>query len=454
MTKKTKKVEETELKKGQKTEKAAAVKAEQQNAKQKADIKAAEQKADKKEAKKPGIETTLGLTLMLLGSVRNDNGVRVPGALYGKYDAAGKNQTEKTKHMVRLAGRPLSDAEVAEYTALAGDAQAQKEYILKTVYPMHADDKAFGNNVGQMNGRPVDYVIIQKITAENALAPGKTELTEEQKKFIGQYELKAGVKGQSEGRVHVILTPQERAMYLQRAEVVTDYEPVLDKKGNQMKSKDGKPMNRLVVKSVGAPLTLLAIASKIEQRSVDRKNKVAAVVEKFRGKFHYPESANVTAVHWTRSKDEPGRLVMTGKVNGVEVKPVMLSEEASFGISNKIITNEEAFMENKELRSQLLKINASNYRSAAEGNAIDALVARVTDPAAKSFTAEQVAAINAAIGRSEDRGAAIRSLWEKAEPQMLEKGADRSWFEGAQQELNAVAAKTWEQKPEGVSVGR
>ena len=159
-------------------------------------------------------------------------------------------------------------------------------------------------------------------------------------------------------------------------------------------------------------------------------------------------------MHWTRSKDEPGRLVMTGKVNGVEVKPVMLSEEASFGISNKIITNEEAFMENKELRSQLLKINASNYRSAAEGNAIDALVARVTDPAAKSFTAEQVAAINAAIGRSEDRGAAIRSLWEKAEPQMLEKGADRSWFEGAQQELNAVAAKTWEQKPEGVSVGR
>ena len=454
MAKKTKKVEETELKNGQKTEKAAAVKAEQQSAEHKAAVKDAEQKAEKKEAKKPGIDTTLGMTLMLLGSVRNDNGVRVPGALYGKYDANGKNQTEKTKHMVRLAGRPLSDAEVAQYTALAGDAQAQKEYILKTVYPMHADDKAFGNNVGQMNGRPVDYVIIQKITAENALAPGQNELTEEQKKYIGQYELKAGVKGQSEGRVHVILTPQERAMYMQRAEVKTEYEPILDKDGKQKKSKDGKPMNRLVVKSVGAPLTLLAIASKIEQRSVDRKNKVAAVVEKFRGKFHYPESANVTAVHWNRSKDESGRLVMSGKVNGVEVKPVMLSEEASFGIANKLITNEEAFMENKELRSQLLKINASNYRSAAEGTAIEAIVSRVTDSTAKSFTAEQVAAINAAIGRSEDRGAAILALWEKAAEHPDMKAADKSWIESAQQELNAVAAKTWEQKPEGVSVGR
>lgn len=454
MAKKTKKVEETELKNGQKTEKAAGVKTEQQNAVSKAAVKEAGQKADKKEAKKPGIETTLGMTLMLLGSIRNDNGVRVPGALYGKYDPDGKNQAEKTKHMVRLAGRQLSDAEVAQFTALTGDAQAQKEYILKTVYPMHADDKAFSNTVGQMNGRPVDYVFIQKITAENSLAPGKTELTDEQKKYIGSYELKAGVRDVKEGRAHVILTPQERAMYIHRAEVETAYEPILDKKGNQVKTKDGKPMSRLVVKSIGAPLTLLAIASKIEQRSVDRKNKVAAVVEKFRGKFHYPESANVTAVHWTRSKEEPGRLIMTGKVNGVETKPVMLSEEATFGISNKLITNEEAFMENKELRSQLLKLNASNYRSAAEATAIEALVSRVTDPAAKSFTAEQVAAINAAVGRSEDRGSAIRSLWEKAEPKMLEKGADPSWFESAQQELNAVAAKTWEQKPEGVSVGR
>lgn len=455
MAKKVKKAPEAVVENAPKSLDAAAGK-QQSAANQEAPVEGANRAAGNEMAKQPGIETTLGKTLMLRGKVVNtEKGVLVSGAYYGTYNAAGKDQKAKTEKMVLLAPRVLTAAQVAEYTKLSGNKDAQNAYLLKTLYPMHADDKSFGKVEGQLNGRAVDYVIIQKITKENALAPGQTELTAEQKKYIGSYELKAGVKGQEEGRVHVILSPQEREMYKQRAEVTLKYEPVMDEHGNQKKNKDGKALYNTVVESVGAPLTLLAIASKIEQRAVNKKAKVDAIKAQFpSGKYHYPESAKVTSVRWFPSKEDPKRLVMTGVVNDISLKPVTLSEEASFAIRNKIITNEEALMENKELRSQLFDLNKGNYLASVEKNAVDAMVARVTDPTAKSFTAEQVDAINIAIKRSGDRGAAIKALWEKAEPQMLAKGADKAWFESAQQELNAVAAKTWEQKPEGVGMSR
>ena len=244
-------------------------------------------------------------------------------------------------------------------------------------------------------------------------------------------------------------------MYKERAEVSVKFDPVLDDKGKQKKDKNGKPLYKPVIESVGTPLTLLALASKIEQRANDKKLKVDAIKGKFAGdKYHYPEGATVSGVRWDVSKDDPKRLVMSGTVNGVKVKPVVLSEEVSFALRNKLVTLEQAFMENKELRTQALSLNKGVYRANVEQNAIDAMVSRVCDTSAKAFTPEQVDAINAAVGKSKDRGEAIKALWEKAEPVMLGKGADKGWFESAKQELNAVAANTWEQKPEGVGVSR
>lgn len=422
--------------------KGAALK--QSDSQRKADEKSLQEEQDKKkknERKPSGISTTDG-RIIRNASVKfiKAAGITiVANALYGKL-IEGKTGKEAEANLKKLPNRALSKDDLLQYQRLADtDPKAALEFAVKAAYPMHVDDRAFGNAVGEVNGKSVNYIVVKKLT-EDDIKDKNGVVNESSRNLIGRWQLRTGIaKGEN---TVVILTPEETAMYRHRAEVK------LDSKGS--------------VVSVGKPVTMLELADRAVRRSLaDRQTREAALSEAKGidwGQYHAPLGARLTHLY-TKDSNEADRQWINGKVNSVEVKGALLTAVETVALREGLATREQVFMHNAFTRQQAFDLNKANYqdlKAHAEEHAVKAIVDRAKNTAPHaSFTREQVDMINLAVGRSEDREGVITSLYEKAEVQLKESNEiDMNWLDAVKDELKDIVENKWEVKSESASVSR
>ena len=376
------------------------------------------------------IQTTEGRTLDSVG-VYQDKGAAMVKASYGKINPEGKTAEEKRKGMQPLMHRALTPAQTAEFQRLGGVySEKALDYAARVAFPMHVDDAAYHQKETVINDRPVNYIIVEKLKEE--------DLKEENKHLAGSFQMSFGTKGDKSSRFYGILNSEEMAMLRHRAEVVLD--------------KDGK------VKALGAPLTLAAIASRVEQRvSAQRQAKSektnAAKAVKWEN-YKLPEGAKVDKLRWAPSKD-PDRVWLNGVVNGMEVRG-LLSKIESTAVREGFATKEQVLMANRDLGNKVKAIlGIATAVSVSEDAAVKAVVDRATDKNAKAFTPEQYKTLNEfAAGQDspEGRKAVFDSLMEKAAPQL--EGVNAKWVEDVRNELDDLAEGAERDQSRTQSVGR
>lgn len=376
------------------------------------------------------IQTTEGRTLDSVG-VYQDKGAAMVKASYGKINPEGKTAEEKRKGMQPLMHRALTPAQTAEFQRLGGVySEKALDYAARVAFPMHVDDAAYHQKETVINDRPVNYIIVEKLKEE--------DLKEENKHLAGSFQMSFGTKGDKTTRFYGILNSEEMAMLRHRAEVVLD--------------KDGK------VKALGAPLTLAAIAGRVEQRvTAQRQAKSektnAAKAVKW-DNYKLPEGAKVDKLRWAPSKD-PDRVWLNGVVNGMEVRG-LLSKNESTAVREGFATKEQVLMANRDLGNKVKAIlGIATAVSVSEDAAVKAVVDRATDKNAKAFTPEQYKTLNElAAGQDspEGRKAVFDSLMEKAAPQL--EGVNAKWVEDVQSELEDLAEGIERDQSRSQSVGR
>lgn len=426
-----------------KAEVKAEVSGKAENAKQKEtqkkseEVKALQEQEKKKKAeKKPsGVQTTAGNVIRHaeVKFIQKAGVAIVTGAVYGKLVEGAKGKDAEA-NLKKLPNRSISKEDYLEYQRNPDKAAALNTVVAK-VYPMHADDKKFLNETGQVNGRNVDYVKVNFVTKEDV---EKGYAFENQ---IGKAMLRAGVKGEKDGRVIAILSPKEVAMWRHRAEVE------LSDKGQ--------------VVSVGAPITKLDLADAVAKRQLATREAREALVSEAKGidwgKYSYPVGSNVSRVH-TQASNQDDRIWINGEVNNTPIKGVLLTPVETLAVREKVATLEQVFMHNANSRKQAFDINKANYqdlKNNSEQYSIAAIAKRAADPASGArFTKEQVDIINIHLGKTEDRDGAVVDLFEKAEVKIKEAGVDESWLDSVKDELKEIAAGQWKEKQESVSMGR
>lgn len=433
-----KKTKKTEVKVKAEVKDAKAESAKQNASQKKSDeVKALQEQEKKQKAeKKPsGIVTTNGNVIRHARvQFLSKAGVAIiAGAVYGKL-IEGKKGKDAEADLKKLPNRAIAQQDFLAYQRSGNQTEALKEVVAK-VYPMHADDKAFDNGIGQVNGHDVNYVTIKRVTekdVENGFA------FENQ---VGKMKLIAGIKDSKENRVIAILNPQEEAMYRHRANVT------LDEKGK--------------VVSVGSPITKLELANVVAARQIASRAAREEVLKEAKGidwgKNQVPVGAKLSHVH-TSESNQPDRVWINGEVNKTPVKGILLTPVETLALREGIATKEQVFMHNPAVRSQVYDINKANYldlKANSETYSIAAIVERAKDPSpSAAFTREQVDIINLHIGNTEDRQSVVSTLLEKSEVEIKKAGVDESWMDSVKEELKDIAAGQWKEKQESVSVGR
>ena len=187
--------------------------------------------------------TTEGNTIDKIRIFQEDNATKVQ-ADYGKLKPDAETTEEKRAGMRTLLSRELSPEQAKEYQRLYADDPAKaKEYAVKSAYPMHVDDAKFHQKDTEINGRKVNYIVLEKLDAE--------KLNENSKHLAGQWQLSFGEKGNTDSRFFGLLNKEELASIRHRAEVTLDEHDQ--------------------VKNVGKPLTMADIAAKVENRVVAQR---------------------------------------------------------------------------------------------------------------------------------------------------------------------------------------
>ena len=373
-------------------------------------------KAEEQKTPKSGIVTTEGNTIDKIRIFQKDGATMVQ-ADYGKINAAGKTAEERRANMRTQISRELTPDQAKEYQRLyAEDPAKAKDYAVRAAYPMHVDDAAFHLKDTTVNGRKVDYIVLEKLTAD--------KLSEGNKHLAGSWQLSFGEKGNKDSRFYGILNKEDLASIRHRAEVT------LDDKGQ--------------VKSIGAPLSMADIAGRVEQRVTAQRQaneaKLGAAQKVDWSKFKFPEGANVTGLRYAPAKDNPDRVWLNGKVNGIEVFG-LLSKNETTAVKNKMATLEQAGAANKEFRQKVMDIVAPK-QGVTEDAAVKVLIDRASDSTAKSFTADQrdtLMTFAAGADTPEDREKVFDGLWEKAESALKDAGVNEAWQKDAHDELKDLA---------------
>ncbi len=376
-----------------------------------------DRKEQAQEKKSAGIVTTEGNTIDKIRIFQKDGATMVQ-ADYGKLKE-GKTSEERRANMRTQISRELTPEQSKEYQRLAAEDPAKaKDYAVRVGYPMHVDDAAFHLKDTEVNGRKVNYIILEKLSAD--------KLNEKNKHLAGSWQLSFGVKDHPETRFFGILNKEDLASIRHRAEVT------LDDKGK--------------VKTVGAPLTLADIAGRVESRVMAQRQANEAKVEsaqkvdwnKLLSTYKLPEGATLTALRFAPSKDNPDRVWLNGKANGIEVF-ALLSKNETTAVKNKLLTLEQAAAVNKEFRTKVNSIVAP-AKAVSMGDAVNAVIDRASDPAAKAFTPEQVKVLNdfAADAKTpEERQKIFDGVWAGAQAKLA--GVNEAWLKDAHQELNDLA---------------
>ena len=373
-----------------------------------------EQTQEKKSAR---IVTSEGNTIDKIRIFHDAIGIIMVQADYGKLQE-GNTAKERRAGMCTLSCRFLDRWQRKEYQRLyVENPNKAKEYAARQAYPMHVDDAAFHNKNTTINGRKVDYINLEKLTAE--------KLDEKSKHLAGSWQLSFGQKGKEDTTFTGILNAQERAMICHRCEVA------INKNGD--------------IVWFGDPLTLAEIAAHVEQRIMeqrkaqDMKFEAAKNVdwEKLLSTHQLPEGAKLKNVHFSQAKNDPNRIWISGKVNGVEIFALLTPNETA-AVRNKMITLEQAATVNKEFFAKIKEIVTPVASTISA--AVKAVVDRASSPSAKAFTPEQVKVLNdyASIAESpEDRQKVFNDVWFQAKSEL--SGVNEAWLMDAHQELNDLA---------------
>lgn len=373
-----------------------------------------EQTQEKKSAR---IVTSEGNTIDKIRIYQDVIGVTAVQAEYGKL-REGETAEERRAGMRTLLSRFLTPEQSKEYQRLyKEDPNKAKEYAVRQAYPMHVDDAAFHKRDTTINGHKVDYIILEKLKGE--------ELPEDKKHLAGLWQLSFGEKGKLDTRFIGILNKDELASIAHRADVT------VDSKGKIM--------------SIGGPMSMADIAAKVENRvrdyrqSQEMKLQSAQKVDwnKLLSTHKLPEGVSLTNIHFAQSKDDPDRVWLTGKANGIKVFTLLTKDETT-ALRNKIITLEQAATVNKGFREKVMSIVAPVATSISA--AVKAVVDRASSPTAKSFTPEQVKTLNsfaADAENPEERQKVFDNVWENCKEKLA--GINEAWAKDAHQELNDLA---------------
>lgn len=382
-----------------------------------------QEKATEQKSQRSGIVTTEGNMLDKIRIFQKDGATMVQ-ADYGKLNPSGKTPDERRANMRTLISRPLTAEQSAEYQRLSKDNPAQaKEFAARAAYPMHVDDAAFHKKDTEVNGRHVNYIVLEKLDA--------SKLSDANKHLAGAWQLSFGEKDNKDSRFFGILNKEDLASIRHRAEIT------LDDKG-------------LVVK-VGKPLSMADIAGRVEERVNAQRQVTAAKMESAQkvdwSKYKFPEGATVTGLRYAPAKDKEGKVMadrvwLNGTVNGIKVFG-LLSKNETTAVKNKMATLEQVGAANKEF-SQKVRDIVNNNKSVGitEDAAVKAIIDRASDKNAKSFTPEQrdvLMKFAESADVPEVREKVFDGLWEKAETALKDAGVNEAWQKDAHEELKDLA---------------
>ena len=380
------------------------------------------------EKKSAGIVTSEGNTIDKIRIFQKDGATMVQ-ADYGKLKE-GKTTEERRANMRTQISRELTPDQAKEYQRLyAEDPGKAKEYAVRQAYPMHVDDAAFHQKDATINGRKVDYIVLEKLTAD--------KLSDENKHLAGSWQLSFGEKGNKDSRFYGILNKEDLASIRHRAEVT------LDDKGQ--------------VKAVGAPLSMADIAGRVETRVLAQRQAHEAKLEsaqkvdwnKVLDSHKLPEGVALTGLRYAPAKDKPDRVWLNGKANGIEVF-ALLSKNETTAVKNKILTLEQAAAVNKEFREKVIAI-AAPAASVTLNDAVKVVVDRASSQTAKAFTPEQVKVLNgfaAGAETPEERQKLFDGVWAGAQAKLA--GVNEAWVKDAHQELNDLAEGAVREEGQGL----
>jgi hypothetical protein len=202
------------------------------------------------------------------------------------------------------------------------------------------------------------------------------------------------------------------------------------------------------VKSVGKPMTMADIAGRMEQRVQAQRQtngeKLDAAQKVDWSKFKLPSAANVTSLRYSAAKDNPDRVWLSGKVNGIECVS-LLSVNETTAVKNRLATLEQVAAANRDFHKKALDIVGPGQKqevNAKEDAAVKAIVDRASDSTARNFSPEQLKTLNdfAAGAETPDKRAKVfDGLWEKAESQLKAAGVNDAWQKDAHNELKDLA---------------
>lgn len=393
-----------------------------------------EEKAVEQKAKQSGIVTTEGNTLDKIRIFQKDGATMVQ-ADYGKLNPKGKTSEERRANMRTQISRPLTAEQSAEYQRLSKENPAQaKEFAARTAYPMHVDDAAFHLKDTEINGRHVNYIVLEKLDASN--------LSDANKHLAGAWQLSFGEKDNKDSRFFGILNKEDLASIRHRAEVT------LDDKGQVVK--------------VGKPLSMADIAGRVEQRVNAQRQATAAKMESAQkvdwSKYKFPEGATVTGLRYAPAKDKEGKVMsdrvwLNGTVNGIKVFG-LLSKNETTAVKNKMATLEQVGAANKEFSQKVRDIiNNNKSVGVTEDAAVKAIIDRASDKNAKSFTPEQRDVLMKFADSAdvpEAREKVFDGLWEKAETALKDAGVNEAWQKDAHEELKDLAQGAIREEGQGI----
>lgn len=201
------------------------------------------------------------------------------------------------------------------------------KYAASAALPHFVDDKAYGNTHGEVAGKEVNYITVEKIP-EKDKDGNKLE-------FAGEWRLSTGISKSTPDkepyRVSVILNKDEVATYHNRAE--THY---VDK-----------------AQVIGEPVSLLQLAN----MAVNRKIKADVTRNNAKSydwsKFTLPQGATVTSKpQVVYSPKEPGKAWINVDVNGSRIRS-LLTEFQTVALKNNFATVEQILAANKDAREKV-----------------------------------------------------------------------------------------------------
>ena len=147
-------------------------------------------------------------------------------------------------------------------------------------------------------------------------------------------------------------------------------------------------------------MTMADIAGRMEQRVQAQRQtngeKLDAAQKVDWSKFKLPSAANVTSLRYSAAKDNPDRVWLSGKVNGIECVS-LLSVNESTAVKNRLATLEQVAAANRDFHKKALDIVGPGQKqevNAKEDAAVKAIVDRASDSTARNFSPEQLKTLN------------------------------------------------------------